>query len=315
MNQPAKQEEHRALELVTPMKANAFSLVPQNLRDAMELAKLIADSDLAPKDYKGKPGNVLIAVQMGQEVGLSPMSAIQSIAVINGKPGLYGDVGKALLLSNGFIIEEDDVEIVRKTGMGRCRITRQGHPPCERTFSLEAAKSAGLLGKAGPWTQYKERQMAWRAFWFAARDIASDVLKGLCGAEEIRDITERDITPMDQPKIEGPRPYPDDQFTKNLPAWTNLIKTGKKTADQIIATVSSKAVLSDEQKAQINAVKKDETPAVAFEAVYAKLEKSDGPDVLDLAADLIASVSDEQQRKDLTQFYQTRKAGMTELMK
>src|SRR4030067_949010 len=82
------------------MMPAVFSLVPQNLREAMELSKLIADSDLAPKDYRGKPGNVLIAVQMGQEVGLSPMTAIQSIAVINGKPSLYGDVGKAILLNS-----------------------------------------------------------------------------------------------------------------------------------------------------------------------------------------------------------------------
>ncbi|MFZ2541105.1 MAG: hypothetical protein WAW75_04945, partial [Gallionella sp.] len=43
----------------------SFSLVPKTLNEAMELAKIIADSDLAPKDYKGKPGNVLISVQMG----------------------------------------------------------------------------------------------------------------------------------------------------------------------------------------------------------------------------------------------------------
>ena len=171
-----------------------FSLVPQNLKEAMELAKLIADSDLAPKDFKGKPGNVMIAVQMGQEVGLAPMAAIQNIAVINGKPSIYGDAGKAILLSKGFIIDEDDIAIVKKNNMtGRCKITRPGYPPIERTFTKENAVKAGLWDKAGPWTTFPERQLAWRAFWFAARDCASDVLKGLGGFEEIRDL-ERDIT-------------------------------------------------------------------------------------------------------------------------
>jgi hypothetical protein len=238
--------------LVEP--SSIFSLVPQTLRDAMELSKLIADSDLAPKDYKGKPGNVLIAVQMGQEVGLSPMSAIQSIAVINGKPSLYGDVGKALLLAKGIVIEEDDIEIVKKTGMGRCRITRPGHPPCERTFSIENAKTAGLWAKQGPWTSYPERQMAWRAFWFAARDIASDLLKGLSGAEEVIDLEPRDITPMKPPADPGPQPYPEDKFTENLPKWAELIKSGKKTPAQIIVIVSTKAVLSEEQINQIKAI-------------------------------------------------------------
>ena len=292
----------------TPM----FSLIPQNLDQAMALAKLIAESDLAPKDYKSKPGNVLIAVQMGQEVGLSPMSAIQNIAVINGKPGLYGDAGKALLLSHGLIIEEDDVEVIRKTGMGRCRITRPGHPPCERTFSREAAKVAGLLGKSGPWTSYPERQMAWRAFWFAARDIASDLLRGLAGAEEIRDITERDITPMTRPSLPETPAYSAEQFAKNLPAWEKLITSGKKTAEQIIATVSSKAVLSDEQRAKINAIKKPESaaPAVTFEALEKRLREATDPDMLAADADLIRHVEDEAQQKELTDIYETRRSEL-----
>lgn len=174
----------------------AFSLAPQNLTEAMKFADMMAASELVPKAFKGKPGDVLLAVQMGAEVGLAPMAAIQNIAVINGKPGIYGDAGKAILLAAGVIIEEDDIEAIKKNGMARCRITRQGRPPVERTFSIENAKVAGLLNKDGPWKNYPERQMAWRAFWFAARDAAADLLKGLGGAEELVDIEPREINPM-----------------------------------------------------------------------------------------------------------------------
>lgn len=301
-----------AIETLPASRQPMFSLVPQTLGQAMELAKLIAESELAPKDYKGKPGNVLIAVQMGQEIGLSPMSAIQSIAVINGKPSLYGDVGKALLLQHGLVIEEDDVETIRKTGQGRCRITRPGHPPCERTFSKEAAKTAGLIGKEGPWTKYPERQMAWRAFWFAARDVAADLLKGLSGAEEARDI-ERDITPMGSHVTETAtslQPYPEDKFAKNLPTWTNLIATGKKTAEQIIATVSSKGALSEEQKAAILAVKSGGPPVVTFAQLEERMRKATARDLLDAEADLIAAVDDPEQRKELVALYEQRKTEL-----
>lgn len=321
MNAPATKQP---LEILPARQRNSFSLVPRDLGQAMELAKIISDSDLAPKDYKGKPGNVMIAVQMGREVGLSPMSAIQSIAIINGKPCLYGDVGKAILLSNGMIIEEDDVETIKKTGAGRCRITRPGHPPCERTFSIASAKTAGLWGKQGPWTNYPERQMAWRAFWFAARDVAADWLKGLGGAEEIRDVMERDITPMKPPVDPGPQPYPAEAFSKNLPTWTNLIVTGKKTAEQIIATVSSKAVLSDEQKQQIKAVKKSQTidhqtgeisdgpPAVNYEALLARLQTGTSVDALDEDATLIGQVDGQDRQNVLAKAYQTRRAELVQ---
>jgi len=49
-------------------------------------------------------------------------------------------------------------------------------------------------------------------------------------------------------------PYPDDKFTNTLPKWAELIKSGKKTAAEIIVMVSTTAVLSDEQKRQINAI-------------------------------------------------------------
>ncbi len=285
-------EKNLAVESQAQMKqvATTFSLVPQSLRDAMELSKLIADSDLAPKDYRGKPGNVLIAVQMGQEVGLSPMTAIQSIAVINGKPSLYGDVGKAILLSKGFIIEEGDTEVVKKTGAGRCKITRPGHPPCERTFTIENAKSAGLWGKEGPWTKYKERQLAWRAFWFAARDVAADVLKGLNGAEEIQDLEVRDMGAAEvvrpEPARPAPDPYSDEKLDALMPAYTKLVQDGTKTPAAILATIKSKYTMTAEQERRITdlAVKPaadtkpatDEWGADYDKAAKAKTERQPG---------------------------------------
>src|SRR5882724_9451123 len=67
------------------------AFTPTNLTEAIALSKLIAGSDLAPKDFKGKPANCLIAMQMGAEVGLAPMQSLQNIAVINGRPSLWGD--------------------------------------------------------------------------------------------------------------------------------------------------------------------------------------------------------------------------------
>ena len=226
----------------------SFSLAPQNMTEAMEMAKLMADSDLMPKDYKGKPANVLVAVQMGSEIGLGPMASVQNIAVMNGKPSLYGDAGKALLLSQGCIIEEDDIAVVKTHGRGRCKITRPGRPPVERTFSLENAKTAGLLGKEGPWRTYPERQLAWRAFWYAARDAAADILRGLSGAEEIRDIQpEKDMGAAQV--VETPT-YPQDKFDANLPKWTELIQSGKKTAARLTEWIASKGAPLTEAQAK-----------------------------------------------------------------
>ena len=243
-------------ENTLPAAQQTFSLAPRTLTEAMDFAKMMADSELVPKSFRGKPGDVLIAVQMGNEVGLQPMAAIQNIAVINGKPGIYGDAGKAILLAAGCVIEEDDIEIIKRTGRARCKITRGNRPPVERTYCIDNAKTAGLWNKEGPWRTNPERQMAWRAFWFAARDAASDLLKGLGGAEELADNTVRDMGTLDRttgevtPRAELP-PYADEAIDANLGAWKGVVDSGRKTADSLIATLKTKAVLSPAQEQRI----------------------------------------------------------------
>ena len=75
-----------------------FDLSPQTFEQALTFAKYLAESEMVPKQYRGRPGDCLIAMQWGHEIGLKPLQALQSIAAVNGKPSLYGDAGKAMLL-------------------------------------------------------------------------------------------------------------------------------------------------------------------------------------------------------------------------
>ncbi len=70
-----------------------------------------------------------------------------------------------------------------------CQIKRFNDPEVKRaSFSTADAKAAGLLGKQGPWTQYRARMLKMRARSWALRDGFSDVLKGLGVTEEVQDI-------------------------------------------------------------------------------------------------------------------------------
>jgi len=179
----------RELAVAQPAQTGAFDLSPRNFEQALTLSDYLAASDMVPKQYRGKPGDCLIAMQWGMEIGLKPLQALQSIAPINGKPNLYGDAGKALLLSHGCIIDEDDAAVVKTNSRARCKIVRPGRPPVERTFSIDDAKTAGLWGKEGPWKAYPKRMLMFRARWFALRDVFGDVLAGIAGREEFEGMT------------------------------------------------------------------------------------------------------------------------------
>jgi hypothetical protein len=247
-----------------------FDLSPQTFEQALTFAGYLAESEMVPKQFRGRPGDCLIAMQWGYEVNFKPLQALQSIAVINGKPGIYGDAGKAILLAAGCIIDEDDTEVVKRTGRGRCKITRPGKPPCERTFSVDDAKAAKLWEKEGPWRTYPHRQMAWRAFWFAARDCAADLLRGMGGAEEAIDVgtVTAEVVANPPSRAESLAPYSEVDFERNLPVWRSLIDNGKKSADDIIAMVATKGTLTEAQRAAIrgtNAQAKTDAVDAEFE--------------------------------------------------
>lgn len=98
----------------------------------------------------------------------------------------------------------------------------------------------------------KRAQVAMTLNVTAASDIFTQDIEDL--PEELRPDDEG--TPRsEQKKDAGPQPYPDEGFQKNLPTWRGLIESGKKTAEQIIATVESKGALTDAQKKQLTDIK------------------------------------------------------------
>jgi hypothetical protein len=175
-----------------------FDLSPRSLDEALKVADYLAESELVPKDFRGKPGNVLVAIQWGIELGLKPMQAMQNIAVINGRPALWGDALLALVLASPAC---EYVEEWEDNGTAYCKVKRRGKPEDIQHFGEEEAKKAGLIGKQGPWSQYPQRMKKMRARAFALRDNFADILKGIPFAEEVMDIepVARDITPRATP--------------------------------------------------------------------------------------------------------------------
>ena len=245
-----------------------FDLSPQTFEQALTFADYLAKSDLVPKDFRGNAGNCLIAMQWGHEIGLRPLQALQNIAVINGRPALWGDSVIAIVRGSPlceYITESDD------GNTATCRVKRRGEPEQARTFSMDDAKKAGLAGKAGPWTQYPARMRQMRARAFALRDVFPDVLKGMPVAEEVMDIpTEKYMGHAEvvQPATPAaPPPYPNADFERNLPAWSKAIASGKTDATGVIARASTKGALSEEQKERSSALEQPApSPAQAANA-------------------------------------------------
>jgi hypothetical protein len=168
-----------------------------SLKEAMICAELIAKSSFCPRAFQNKPGDIVVALQHGQELGLKPMQALQNTAVINGKPTMWGDLALALCKSH------PTVEYIKETkvkGQNKyiCRVKRIGENEVKRTFSEDDARRAKLWGKPGPWTEYPQRMLPARARGFALRDGCADILCGFITREEAIDYARPDAS---HPKI------------------------------------------------------------------------------------------------------------------
>lgn len=311
-----------------PTGKGQFSLTPQSLDEAIRFADMLSKSSIVPKDYQGNPGNVIVAIQWGAELGLPPLQAMQNIAVINGRPSIWGDAVLAIVRASGLLVSI--TEDIRDDG-ATCTVERRGEEPIARSFTIEDAKKAGLYGKQGPWQQYPKRMLQMRARGYALRDAFPDVLRGVYVAEEAQDMPpERDMGRVDE--VEQPKPATRaDTVRKAITdrrsdaVTVPPVTSGPALADVLTAISQSTThdalrdaahlaeQLNDDGKARAREAYKarkaelEPAPAVTFAKVADALNKAKSLDALDLAADLIGSIADDGQRAELVAHYNERK--------
>lgn len=213
------------------------AIVPQTMDDAFRLAKMVVAAGLAPKGMD-KAESCAVAILHGLEIGLKPMQALQRIAVINGRPTIWGDAALGLVRASGFL--EFIHESIEGTGdnlKAVCILKRKGEEKETRDFSVSRAKTAGLWNKEGPWRQYPDRMLQMRARAFALRDVFPDVLGGLYLAEEVQDEPPmRDITPPSPPPAPPPAPAETKQIEQpKEPEPPKIIEQSSASYDDMVA--------------------------------------------------------------------------------
>jgi hypothetical protein len=248
--------------------------------DSFELiqrvSKAFASSDLVPKQYQGNLANCMIAMDMAQRIGANPLMVMQNLYIVHGTPGW----------SSKFL-----VATINACGRySSLRYEWKGQPGAEdygcRAWAVEKAsgerldgvwvtwkmvKAEGWSSKSGSkWLTMPDQMFIYRAAAFWQRAYAPELGMGLITTEELGDVI--DITPqangsyamgssavdqatgeITQSVAKALPEYTDAQFTKDLPGFRGLIESGKKSAEDVIAMVSSKSTMSEDQMAMIRA--------------------------------------------------------------
>lgn len=148
-----------------------------NLDQQMMFARLVADGSILPDTYRRNPSNVLIAVGLGQSMGLSPAESLYRIAVIKGKPTAGAELIAANVRRAGhkLRVQTDDANVRVKA-----TIIRADDPdfPHEVVRDMAWAQSMGL-DKNDNYRKQPLTMLQWRAITAVARLACPEALYGV----------------------------------------------------------------------------------------------------------------------------------------
>jgi phage recombination protein Bet len=264
-------------ELVSVLKATAFK---GNASDAQMTALMIVANQ-----YGLNPWTKEIYAFPDKNNGIVPVVGVEGWSrIINEHPQF-----------DGLEFEQTDTEcaciIYRKDRSKPTRVTE---------YKDECSRNTG------PWQSHPKRMLRHKSLIQCARLAFG--YTGIYDQDEAERIVEGTVINGTADRVPEPPPYPQDAFEKALAKWR---ESGTKSPEDFAAMLSTKGKLSEAQKAEIAKGRVIEQPEMSMYAqVKAKLEKSDGIDVLELAADLIGEVTDPAQRTELTELFRQRRDEM-----
>lgn len=165
---------------------------PSDLAQQMEYARVVSSGSLLPQAYRGKPADILIAIGLGQAMGLSPAESLYRIDVIQGKPTASAELISANVRKAGH-----KLRVTGDDTSATATIVRHDDPDFEFTATRDAAwaQRMGLNSK----DNYKKQpgtMLQWRAISAVARLACPEALYGVAYTpDEMRDVDHPASTP------------------------------------------------------------------------------------------------------------------------
>ena len=166
---------------------------------AQRQAKSLCESDLVPTGYQGQKGlsNCLVALEMSKRMNLSPLTVMQNLNVIHGKPSWSAQFISSQIIGCGRFKNFDYVVTGKDNALSvQCQAIRLEDNKLVKgtTVSMKMAQKEGWTRKNPKYESMPEIMLRARAATFFGRQYIPDLLLGVQTSEEIVDIQPIDVT-------------------------------------------------------------------------------------------------------------------------
>lgn len=241
-------------------RAHASSLMMDvaTMESLMRVAELMASGkSTVPAHLQKNPADCMAVVMQSMQWGMNPFAVAQKTHVVNGTLGYEAQLVNAVVQESRSIQGRFHYEYKGASPALECRVGAVIRGEQEITWGEWLNESKVTTKNSPLWKVNPKQQMGYLQVKNWARLYCPGAILGVYTPDEVEQFSEPRTKSIDPSTGEIlPPALPectDENFAKNLPAWRSLIESGKKTADQIIATISTKATMTEEQTEMIRA--------------------------------------------------------------
>lgn len=253
MNELTSLERTAVADAAAIGNPSTFLFDAQRMRALMDFADMMAKAVVTvPKHLHGKPADCLAITLQAMRWRMDPYIVAGKTHVVNGNLGYEAQLVVAVLKNSGAVRGRPHYEY---RGDGQSLECRAGFVPAgeDAIVWTEWLGISSIKTKNSPlWGVNPKQQFGYLQSRNWARLYAPDALLGVYTDDELQVVppAERHMGAVEELKPSLPA-YPDDDFARNLPSWSRIIASGKKTASDLLAMLSTKVSFSEEQEAAI----------------------------------------------------------------
>lgn len=236
----------------------AIMMNPTHMQALIDFSEVMARSQMTvPAHLKGNPADCMAIAMQAAQWGMNPFAVAQKTHIVSGRLGYEAQLVNAVVQASGAIKGAFHYDYKGAGDSLECRVGAVLRGEAEVTWG-EWLRNGDVTTRNSPlWKVNPRQQLGYLQVKNWSRLYAPGAILGIYTPDELESIAPPPVRNMGAAEEVRPElaPYPMADFEKNFGAWQKAVASGKKTAADVLATLQTKATLTDAQKAAVLALK------------------------------------------------------------
>jgi hypothetical protein len=233
-------------------QTSALVLEPASMKAIMDMARLMADGKATLPDHLRNPADCMAVIMQAMQWGMNPFAVAQKTHVVSGKLGYEAQLVNAVVTASGAIQGRFHYEYRGDGEQLECRVGAVLRGEQEITWGEWLCMKSVTTRNSPLWKVNPKQQMGYLQTKNWSRLYAPGAILGVYSTDELEP---NEQAPRIEPRASDILPeIPESDFEKNFPTYRSAIEAGRKTAEVLIGTLSTKFTVTAAQQDRLRSI-------------------------------------------------------------